>query len=106
MASSRFTVEHTCKEFQVTYATVVIRLLEEWLNGNISLEIEPDPDFVASTREAFRSESVQQTLKQLGMQYDSKRTYPHAVNVCGVCACACPENNITLVDVVDDGINH
>lgn len=74
-------VEHTCKEFQVTYATVVTRLLEEWLNGNIALEIEPDSDFVASTHEAFRSESVQQTLKQLGMQYDSKRTYPRAVNV-------------------------
>ncbi|MCK5508218.1 MAG: 4Fe-4S binding protein [Desulfobacterales bacterium] len=23
---------------------------------------------------------------------------------CGACVCACPENNITLVDVVDDGI--
>jgi hypothetical protein len=74
-------IEHACEECHVAYATVVTRLLEEWMNGTIPLEIEPDPDFVASAREAFRSESVQQTLTQLGTQYDSTRTYPHAVKV-------------------------
>ncbi|MDI6794009.1 MAG: hypothetical protein QME81_14290 [bacterium] len=72
-------VEHTCQEFHLNYATVVIRLLEEWLNGDIRLDIEPDPEFVASAHEAFRSEQVQQTLKQLGTQYDPTRTYPHAL---------------------------
>ncbi len=72
-------VEHTCKTLQVQYAAVVTHLLEEWINGTIALEIEPDPEFAASAREAFRSEDVKQTLKQLEMQYDPTRTYPHSV---------------------------
>jgi glutamate/tyrosine decarboxylase-like PLP-dependent enzyme len=45
------------------------------------LEIEPDPDFVASAREAFRSESIQQTLHDLSEHYNPKRTYAHAKKV-------------------------
>jgi hypothetical protein len=72
-------LERTCEECHVAYATLVTRLLEEWMNGNIPLNVEPDPDFVASAREAFQTESVQQTLMQLGTRYDPTRTYPHAV---------------------------
>ena len=39
---------------------------------------EPDPEFIASAREAFNSEEVQQTLQQLGERFDPQRTYPHA----------------------------
>ncbi len=74
-------VEQTCKTLQVQYAAVVTHLLEEWINGTIVLEIEPDPEFVASAREAFRSENVKQTLKQLETLYDPTRTYPDAINV-------------------------
>ena len=72
-------LEHACQASQLPYTQVVIRLLEEWMNGNIAVDFEPDPDFVASAREAFQSEKVQHALRQLGEQFDSSRTYPHAI---------------------------
>ncbi len=72
-------VEHNCQEFNLNYETVVTSLLEEWMNGNIPLSIEPDPEFVASAREAFASGKTKQTLKKLGRRYDPTRTYPNAV---------------------------
>ena len=45
------------------------------MDGHISLEIEADPDFVASAREAFRSGTVQHALHELSDDYDPKRTY-------------------------------
>ena len=74
-------VEHTCEAYHLNYDTVVTQLLEEWMNGHIPLEIEPDPEFVASAREAFRSKSVQQTLHDLSEHYNPKRTYAHAKKV-------------------------
>ena len=74
-------VEHACKTFHLDYEAVVTRLLEEWMNGHILLNIEPDLDFVASAREAFRSKSVQRTLHELSERYDPKRTYAHVMKV-------------------------
>jgi hypothetical protein len=62
-----------------SYVTVVLRLLEKWVAGDIDLDIEPDPEFVASAHEAFRTEAVQKALQQLGEHYDANRTYPNAV---------------------------
>ena len=72
-------VDHACQASHLPYTQVVIRLLEEWMNGNIAVEGEPDPDFVASAREAFQSAKVQDALKQLGEHFDPHRTYPHAL---------------------------
>ena len=51
------------------------------MDGYIQLEIEPDSDFVATVREAFRSENVRHTLHELNEHYDPKRTYAHAKKV-------------------------
>ncbi|MCP4397914.1 MAG: hypothetical protein GY801_11540 [bacterium] len=74
-------VEQTCEMYHLDYDTVVTRLLEEWMDGHIPLEIEPDPDFVASAREAFHSESVRHTLHKLNEDYDPKRIYAKAKKV-------------------------
>lgn len=74
-------VEHACETYHLGYDAVVTRLLEEWLDGHIPLEIEPDPDFVASAREAFRSKSFQQTLHELSEHYNPKRLYSQAKKV-------------------------
>ena len=74
-------VEHTCEIYHLNYDAVVTRLLEEWMDGHIPIEIEPDPDFVASAREAFRSDSVQNTLHELSEHYNPKRTYAQAKKV-------------------------
>ena len=74
-------VEHACETHHIDYNAVVTRLLEEWMDGHIPIDIEPDPDFVASAREAFRSESIRQTLHDLNEHYDPMRTYPQAKKV-------------------------
>lgn len=74
-------VEHACETYHIEYDAVVTRLLEEWMDGHVPLDIEPDPDFVASAREAFRSESIQQTLHDLSEHYNPKRTYNQAKKV-------------------------
>ncbi len=74
-------VEHACKASHLTYADVVTRLLNQWLNGMIDLENEPDPDFVINAREALRSENVRNAMKRLGEQFDARRTYPNAIKI-------------------------
>ncbi len=74
-------VEHACKTYHLDYDAVVTRLLEEWMDGYIPFKIEPDSDFVASAREAFRSENVRHTLHELNEYYDPKRTYAHAKKI-------------------------
>ena len=72
-------IAQQCDKLHVSYGTVVLRLLEKWVAGDIDLDIEPDPEFVASAHEAFRTEAVQKALQQLGERYDANRTYPNAV---------------------------
>lgn len=74
-------VEQMCETSHLNYDAVITRLLEEWMDGHISLEMEPDPDFVASAREAFRSETIQHALHELSDRYDPQRTYPQAKTV-------------------------
>ena len=71
-------VQKACQTLHVAYDDVVIRLLEAWLNETADLDAEPDPDFVASAREALQSEAVQDAITRLGQQYDPHRTYPQA----------------------------
>ena len=74
-------VEQACEASHLTYADVVTRLLNQWLNGMIDLENEPDPDFVTHAREALRSENVRNAMKRLGERFDARRTYPNAIKV-------------------------
>ncbi len=68
-------VEQTCERCHLNYDAIVTRLLEEWLDGHIPIKIETDPVFVASAREAFRSDSVQNTLHELSEHYNPKCIY-------------------------------
>jgi len=74
-------IEQTCHSAGLSYSAVVLRLLRLWTDQKISPDIEPDPEFVASAREAFGSEGVQQSLRRLAEEFDPDRTYPHAVKI-------------------------
>lgn len=72
-------VVQACESLELKYATVITRLLTDWVTGKIELNMELDSDFIASAREAFASEGVQDALKELAENYDPERTYPNAM---------------------------
>ncbi len=74
-------IEQRCHLAGLPYSAVVLHLLRIWMNQEIRPDVEPDPEFVASAREAFRSEGVQQSLRRLAEEFDPGRTYPNAVKI-------------------------
>jgi len=64
-------IDQRCRLAGLPYSAVVLHLLRIWMNQEIRLE--PDPEFVASAREAFRSEGVQQSLRRLAEEFDPAR---------------------------------
>ena len=74
-------VDQTCRTAGLPYSAVVLGLLRKWMDQDMGPDIEPDPDFAASAREAFKSERVQQAIRRLAEEHDPGRTYPHAVKI-------------------------
>jgi len=74
-------VVRACESLDLKYATVITHLLREWVTGKIELNMGLDSDFIASAREAFASDGVQNTLRELAENYDPERTYPNAIKI-------------------------
>ena len=70
-----------CESIDMNYSTVVTRLLERWLVGDIQLEIELDQQFIATAEAAINSPRGQAALKDFAKNHDPKRKYPNAIPV-------------------------
>ena len=68
-----------CESMNLNYSTVVTCLLSGWVTGKIQLNLELDPDFIASAKEAFASDEVQKIIGELAESYNPDRTYADAV---------------------------
>jgi len=73
-------VEQTCRTAGISYSAAVLGLLRKWTDQDIGPDIEPDPEFMASACEAFRSERVQKAIRRLAEKH-SLELRPHFVRI-------------------------
>jgi len=68
-------VTEACSKLNLTYSTVVTRLLEQWLTGDIKLKMELDEEFTTAAKEAFESNRGRAAFQKLENNYDPNRSY-------------------------------
>lgn len=68
-----------CASQQLSYSTLVTKLLEQWLSGNVDLEEVLDRQFSADCTAALDSSRTQRAFRKLAQHHDPRRTYPDAL---------------------------
>ena len=77
--SFREQIMSACDQVGLAYATVVSRLLQDWVTGKVKLDFELDADFVRTAEEAFRSPETQKKLGQLALHLEKNVDYSSAI---------------------------
>lgn len=70
-----------CESINLKYSTVVTRLLERWLSGDVDLKMELDQQFIKAATAAFESPRGKDALKKFSEIYEPNKEYPEATLV-------------------------
>ena len=74
-------VREACASLELPYSMVVENLLRQWVSGNVRLQMELDPDFVANAKAALESEKSQKSMRKLAEGFKKNREYPETIQI-------------------------